>query len=113
MNEDFLHFDLQAEIREAEAQKPWPSGRRSKLLVKKDDLRVILFTMEAGAALEEHHANGSITVQVWSGQIRFRAQGEEKVLQAGQILALSRSIPHSVQAIDDSSFLLTIAWPGA
>ena len=30
---------------------------------------------------------------------------------AGHMLALERAIPHDVEALEDSAFLLTIAWP--
>jgi hypothetical protein len=32
-------------------------------------------------------------------------------LPAGRMLVLDRSLPHDVVAIEDSAFLLTIAWP--
>jgi hypothetical protein len=38
---------------------------------------------------------------------------QEKVidLPAGHMLALERGLPHDVEALEDSAFLLTIAWP--
>jgi len=40
---------------------------------------------------------------------------EDKVfdLPAGHLLALDRALPHDVKALEDSAFLLTIAWPEA
>jgi hypothetical protein len=32
-------------------------------------------------------------------------------LTSGHLLALDRSIKHDVEALEDSAFLLTIAWP--
>jgi hypothetical protein len=32
-------------------------------------------------------------------------------LPAGHMLALERALPHDVEALEDSAFLLTIAWP--
>jgi quercetin dioxygenase-like cupin family protein len=112
MNEDFARFDLEAEIRDSESRKPWPSAKHSKTLVNKDDLRLVLFTMESGATIKEHHADGSITVQVLRGEIRFRAQEQDHSLQAGQMLTLGRTIRHAVESIGDSAFLLTISRPG-
>ena len=63
MSKDFARFDLEAEIRDSESLKPWSSAKHSKTLVKNDDLRVVLFTMESGATLKERHADGSITVR--------------------------------------------------
>jgi hypothetical protein len=32
-------------------------------------------------------------------------------LPAGQMVALERALPHDVEALEESAFLLTIAWP--
>jgi hypothetical protein len=32
-------------------------------------------------------------------------------LPAGHMLALERALPHDVEALEDSAFLLTITWP--
>lgn len=111
MNGDFARFDLETEIRDSESHKPWPSSKYSKTLVKKDDLRVVLFTMEAGATIKEHHADGSITVQVLRGEIRFRAQEQDHSLRAGEMLTLGPSIRHAVESVGDSAFLLTMSRP--
>ena len=113
MTDDLAHFDLALELRDAESRKPWPSGLYSKPLVKKDDLRVVLFVMEPGAMLKEHAADGSITVHVLQGEIRFRTQEQNLALGAGQLLALGRSIKHAVESAGESAFLLTISWPGS
>jgi quercetin dioxygenase-like cupin family protein len=112
MTDDFAWFDLALELRDAESRKPWPSGLYSKTLVKKDDLRVVLFVMESGAMLKEHHADGSITVHVLQGEIRFRTPEENHELRTGQLLTLARSIKHSVESMQNAAFLLTISWPG-
>ncbi len=108
---DLAQFDLAREFRDAQQHKPWPSGLYSKTLVKRDDLRVVLISMQPGAVLKEHHADGSITVQVIEGELRFRTQQQEHALAAGHLLTLGRSIKHSVEAVSDAIFLLTISWP--
>jgi hypothetical protein len=42
----------------------------------------------------------------------MRALGRTFDLPAGSLLALDRGLPHDVEALEDSAFLLTIAWPG-
>jgi quercetin dioxygenase-like cupin family protein len=112
VNEDFARFDLEVEIRDSESRKPWPSAKHAKTLINKAGLRLVLFTMESGATIKEHHAEGPITVQVLRGEIRFRAQEQDHVLRAGEILTLGPSIRHAVEAVGDSAFLLTISPPG-
>jgi quercetin dioxygenase-like cupin family protein len=111
MNDTFAQFDLPQEIHDAESRKPWRSGLHSQMLVKNDDLGVILFAMEPGATLKEHHAGGSITVHVLQGEIRFRTPDRDCLLRTGQMLTLGRSIKHTVESVGDSAFLLTISWP--
>lgn len=111
MNEEFGQFDLDAEIRKSQAQKPWPAGKQAKTLVTNGGLRVALFTLEQGATIHEHQADGPITVQVLRGEIRFRALDQEHSLRAGELLTLGPSIKHAVESVGESAFLLTISRP--
>jgi quercetin dioxygenase-like cupin family protein len=45
------------------------------------------------------------------GHIQVRAQGRSFELRAGGLLALGQGVPHEVEAVDESAFLLTIARP--
>ena len=62
--------------------------------------------------LPEHKTEGRISVHVLSGHIRLRAAGRTFTLRSGGLLALDHEIPHDVEALEESAFLLTIAWPG-
>jgi quercetin dioxygenase-like cupin family protein len=88
------------------------SGRRAETLLKTPHLRVVLITMRAGAALNEHSAPGPIVVQPLRGRFTFQAAGEERVLAPGALLSVDGGVRHTVRAIADGAFLLTIAWPG-
>jgi quercetin dioxygenase-like cupin family protein len=111
MIDRLAQFDLHQEIADSEQKKPWQSGHFAKTLFKKHDLRVVLITMENAAKMKEHHADGTISVQVLKGQIRFSVHGKPHDLKSGNLLTLSASIKHEVQALEDSAFLLTISWP--
>jgi hypothetical protein len=41
-----------------------------------------------------------------------RAAGRTFSLRLGGLLALDRGVRHDVTALEESAFLLTIAWPG-
>lgn len=110
---NLVHFDLSQEIADSEWKKPWQAGHYAKTLFKKSDLRVVLISMETAARLKEHHADGAISVQVLKGSIRFTTQGESHDLWPGSVLMLGASIKHEVEALEESTFLLTIAWPDA
>jgi quercetin dioxygenase-like cupin family protein len=102
-------FELEvvaSELRQApEYQK---NGRNGTTLVKTPRLRQLLEVLRAGARLEEHTAPGPMTLQLLVGEIRFEAGSEAVLLQAGRLLALPAESPHLVEAVQDSTFLLTI-----
>jgi quercetin dioxygenase-like cupin family protein len=108
---DLAHFDLAHEMAEFEQHKPWSKGIHSKTLFKKRDFRVVLICMEAAARLEEHHADGTSSVQMLKGHIRYKTQGQIYDLQTGSLLTLGASIKHDVEAVVESGFILTISWP--
>jgi len=112
MAADLGQFDLQHETAESESHKPWPSGIHARTLYKKSDFRVLLISMEAGAQMKEHHVDGTSSVQVLKGHIRYSTQGRVYQLRTGNLLTLAASIKHEVEAMEESGLLLTISWPG-
>ena len=80
--------------------------------MKYDDLRVVLTAVKEKVRISEHKTEGRISVQMISGHVRMSASGRTFDLRAGSLLALDRGILHDVEALEDSAFLLTIAWPG-
>lgn len=111
MTANLAQFDLLTEIAEAEQHKPWASGIYARTLFKKTDLRVVLISMEAAAQIKEHHADGTSSLYVLKGRIRYRTQGQVYDMRAGSLFTLGASIKHSVDAMEESGFLLTISWP--
>jgi quercetin dioxygenase-like cupin family protein len=72
-------------------------------------MRIVLIGLHEGAELKTHTANGIISVQAVEGHIRFTTELKTVELQKGEMLALHKQIPHSVFAIKESFFLLTLA----
>jgi quercetin dioxygenase-like cupin family protein len=113
MVDKVAQFNLLQEIADSEQKKPWPSGLYSKTLFKKHDLRVVLISMQDAAHMKEHHADGTISIQVLKGQLCVSVNGKPHNLAAGTLFTLAHSIRHDVEAKGDSAFLLTISWPSA
>jgi quercetin dioxygenase-like cupin family protein len=115
MLDELAHFDLEREIADAAQTKPWPHGIHSRTLFKKPDFRVVLIAMEPAARMNEHHADGTLSVQVLKGEIsvgvQVGAQGQTYELRTGNLLTLGASLKHEVHSRGDSAFLLTIGWP--
>jgi quercetin dioxygenase-like cupin family protein len=72
-------------------------------------MRIVLLGLHKGAELTTHSANAMISVQVLEGKINFTAERQTAILQKGQMIALNEKIPHSVIALEESFFLLTLA----
>jgi quercetin dioxygenase-like cupin family protein len=60
---------------------------------------------------KSRNRKSSISVQATAGHIRMHVEGKVLDLPAGHLLALERAIAHDLEALEDSAFLLTIAWP--
>jgi quercetin dioxygenase-like cupin family protein len=106
-------LDLVSELAGSRENKPWQSGLYSKLLLKADDLRLVLIAMETGARIKEHHADGTVSIHALEGALSIHVQTQAQDLHAGQILTLAPGIKHDVEAREDSAFLLTISWPSS
>jgi quercetin dioxygenase-like cupin family protein len=107
-----MEFDLPAEVHRLHAETTWNTGQNARTLIKYDDFRVVLTALKANMRLPEHKTEGRISVHVLSGHIQLRAAGRTFNLRSGGVLALDREMPHDVEALEESAFLLTIAWPG-
>ena len=107
----FIDFDLPAEVHRLHAETTWSTGQNARTLIKYDNLRVVLTALQANARLPEHKTEGRISVHVLSGHIQLRADGRTFSLRPGGLLALDHGVLHDVEALEESAFLLTIAWP--
>ena len=112
MAERIMEFDLPAEIHRLHAETTWSTGQNARTLIKYDDFRVVLTALQAKARIPEHKADGRISVHVLSGHIQLQASGRTFSLRPGGLLAIDQGVPHGVEALEESAFLLTIAWPG-
>jgi quercetin dioxygenase-like cupin family protein len=102
-------FDLDAcvcRLREVPAYEE--TGRNAEVLVKAPDLRLVLRVLRAGQRLPEHCSRGRLTIQVLEGEVRFGVGEDSAYLVAGQLLHLPDRASHTVEALADSAFLLTV-----
>jgi len=109
-----LQFNLGEELRQLRAESPWQrgTGRSSKTLVKYPDFHVVLVLMKANTRMNKHHVDGRFSIHALQGKIRIRLPEELIEVSTGELVALDYGIPHEVQALEESAFLLTISWPG-
>lgn len=86
------------------------SGRSSQTIYggHANSLRQTVVVLCAGQGLAEHDNNGEATLLVLSGTLTLRSGDNEWKGSAGDLLVVPKA-RHSVQAIDDVAFLLTVA----
>ncbi len=107
-----MEFDLPAERDRLHGETTWSTGQNARTLIKYDDFRIVLITLQANARVPEHKTEGRISVQVLSGHIQLKAAGRTFNLRPAGLLVLDHGVPHAIEALEESAFLLTIAWPG-
>lgn len=106
---DVLVFDLDEEHRRLEdSATDEPGTRGARTLLKEGPLRVTLVVLAPGGSIAEHRAQGPITVQPLTGELRFAAAGSVHDIRPGQLLCLEAGIRHSVSSAAGAEFLLTV-----
>jgi quercetin dioxygenase-like cupin family protein len=107
-------FDVEAEVSRLREEKKWQQGRHNAVTLRKGGgLSVVLLVMRAGDRLEEHSAPGPISLSVREGRVRFAAGDAVVEAGAATVLACDAGVRHSVEALDDTVCLISIATAGA
>lgn len=108
--------NIGSELQKLKRAPSWQreSGRSSETLVKYEEFRIVLVRMKPGSYMSHHRAEGPISIQAIQGKIRVHLP-EDRIeeLEPGDLLTLDRCLEHDVEALEESAFLLTIAWPEA
>ena len=104
-----VSIDLPMYMQQIKEESSWKDGKRNAITVfKTNGLRIVLIALHEGAAMARHTADGIISVQVLEGKLQFNTDQQSVELLSGQMLALHERIPHSVLALKESIFLLTL-----
>src|SRR5215813_2846306 len=107
-----MTFLIPEEIAKIRADQPSANqGKRSHVLAKNEHVRIVLAVLSGGEALQEHETEGQITISMVQGAIRFNALGKRETLAVGGLLTLQPGIRHSVEALEDSAFVITLCAP--
>ncbi len=109
LNAPLVEMNLSEVIKQIKSEITWAdSDRNSVTLFKSETMRIVLIGLHEKAELKPHKANGVISVQVIQGKIEFTAEQQNTHLEKGQMIALQENIVHSVKALTESFFLLTL-----
>jgi quercetin dioxygenase-like cupin family protein len=104
-----LTFDLAEQIRELRSDDAYRrSGRAGRTLAKQGSLRLTLVALRKGIDVGTHHADNPMTLQPIEGQLRYRVDGQEFEIAAGQVLYFGPGHAQDIRALEDTALLLTI-----
>ncbi len=97
-------------IDQIKSEQTWKTSDKNAMTIYKNDaMRIVLIGLHKGALLQKHTAEGNISVQVIEGEIKFNTDADSVTLEKGGMVALHKGLPHSVEALKESVFLLTLA----
>jgi quercetin dioxygenase-like cupin family protein len=104
-----LKFDLAEEADALRLEEGWRnSGHSAKSLAKHQDMTIVLIAMKRDTRIKEHQTDGAVSIQVLTGHIAVHVGTKTIDVPLGSLLALDRGLPHDVEALDDSTFLLSV-----
>lgn len=112
--EQVIRHNIGNELEKLKDAPSWQreSGRSSETLVKYEEFRIVLVRMKPGSYMSHHRAEGPISIHAIHGKIRVHLPEDRmEDLEPGDLLTLERCLEHDVEALEESAFLLTIAWP--
>ncbi|TVR81347.1 MAG: hypothetical protein EA412_03185 [Chitinophagaceae bacterium] len=110
LNAPLVEMNLQNFIDQIKNEATWKeSDHNAVTIFKSDTLRIVIIGLHENAELKPHKANGVISVQVLEGKIHFISGKQKLILEKGQMIALQENITHSVVALKESFFLLTLS----
>jgi quercetin dioxygenase-like cupin family protein len=105
-----LTFDLAEEVASLKQEASWARGdRNARTLVEDAGFRLVLTVLKTGARMHEHRAAGWVSLQGLDGHLRLQAGEHTAELTAGRVVVLEPDLPHSVEAVEEGAFLLSIA----
>ena len=86
------------------------NGHTARTLVREADLRIVLIVMKSGSVVKEHRADETASIHSLAGHVRLRLPDRVADLPAGKLLVLERGLQHNVEALEESTLLLTLGW---
>ncbi|MCL2380637.1 MAG: cupin domain-containing protein [Treponema sp.] len=88
---------------------PWNETKREKLndmidreMVVGDNLMLARVFLKKGAHVPLHHHHNEQVTYILEGSLKFALDGQEIVVQAGEVLCIPSGMPHEAWALEDT-----------
>lgn len=103
-------IDLNKFMDDLKEESTWKDSDRNSITVhKSDNFVMVLICLHENAALKPHNAKGMLSLQVLKGKIDFLVENKKLEMEKGNVVVLHENIFHSINALEESFLLLTIA----
>jgi quercetin dioxygenase-like cupin family protein len=86
-------------------------GRAAKTLAKTEGLRVTLVLIKQGFGLNPEAIAGGASLEVFAGRLQVNAGGQPWEVGPGELIVLADNLREPITALEETAFLLTVAWP--
>lgn len=87
----------------------YPSkGILSKNIIKGEQLDITLFCMAKGTEISEHTSTKQGFIYVVEGKGSFNLAGKDIVMAPGVLIDMKKNVVHSLQADENTSFMLVL-----
>jgi quercetin dioxygenase-like cupin family protein len=103
-------FDLATADRELRSEPAYErDGHTARTLVREPAMRVVLIVMRAGARIAQHRSQETASIHTLAGHVRIALPDRTLELPTARLLVIAPGLPHDLEALGDSAFLLTLA----
>jgi quercetin dioxygenase-like cupin family protein len=105
-----LCFELTEATEKLKQEDTWKMGERTAItLMKSTFMRIVLIAMHGQSEINFHQSGNVISVQLLQGKVNFQTASESVMLKKGSLITIHEDTKHTLIAIEESVFLLTIA----
>jgi quercetin dioxygenase-like cupin family protein len=98
-------YQYKDQLKEEEA---WTKNDRNGItLFKTGGVTIVLTSLHAKATMEDNTTDGILILQVVEGKIEVKVEGSKIKIKSGQLLSFHRNMEYCIEAMEDSTLLLT------
>jgi quercetin dioxygenase-like cupin family protein len=108
-----IHHAHSGELIDVRPLRAALAGEITKALYKSDHLEVIRMVLPAGKSMPAHRVAGEVTVQCLEGAVEVVMNGARQLIREGEMVCLAGGVEHALDAVQDSSLLVTILLHGS
>jgi mannose-6-phosphate isomerase-like protein (cupin superfamily) len=104
-----VQMNINKFIKQLKSEDAWKNDSHNTITIyKSESTTIVLRGMHKKSLRKSGKVNSDATIQVLKGKIKIHVEGSPIKLKRGQMLGISANTEHSVEAVRDSFYLLTV-----